>query len=441
MKKWIPILLVCVLSVLALCFGLLYFDQAAYGKTLEAENARLSEQVATSTNSIYYGLVNDLTDMQTSLCKLDAAATPELSVRLLADVWRLSSSALDALSRLPAAHGDAMGLNQFLVRTGDYAYTLLVAAQNGIVPSETDGKQLQAISNRCAELSEAVSTALSDGTLPTGHTDADGFYSQTEDEESITNYPTLLSDGPFSESNETATPLGLPENTVTEAEALSLIQTLFPDVSWQSDGRAEGKIATFDFSCTEEGNESSVSVTEQGGAILSFLKTPSSDQNEPPSDAESEALHRVAEDFLATLGYEEMHPSYAQYYNGAVVFNYAATQNGVVLYADLVKVTVDRNTKTVIGLDAQNYLFSHRTRELSPPLLTEEDARNAVKETIEIDAVTLALIPKSHKTEILCYECKGHIGETFYLVYIDAGSGAEVELFEVINSDEGDLVV
>ena len=75
----------------------------------------------------------------------------------------------------------------------------------------------------------------------------------------------------------------------------------------------------------------------------------------------------MAEDFLSTLGYEEMHPSYAQYYNGAVVFNYAATQNGVVLYADLVKVTVDRNTKTVIGLDAQNYLFSHRTRELSPP--------------------------------------------------------------------------
>lgn len=441
MKKWLTIAFSAVLTVGFLVMTALFLDSKAYGDSLEAENTVLREQAAANTNSIYLSLINDLNDMQTALSKLDAAATPALSVRLLADVWRLSSSAVDALSRLPAAHGDAMGLNQFLVRSGDYAYTLLVAVQDGVIPSETDAKQLHALSARCGELSSAVETALSDGTLPTEYTDADGFYSETEEEESIANYPTLLYDGPFSESSEQAEPLGLGEDTVLEADALKTLRALFPDLAWVSDGRTEGKIATFDFSCTDAAGECSASVTEQGGLLLSLLRQPSSDLDDPPSDAESEALHQVAEAFLAELGYEQMHPSYAQYYNGAVVFNYAATQDGVILYADLVKVTVDRSTKTVIGLDARNYLFSHHTRALAAPLLTEQDAKDAVSAALTLDSVALALIPISNTKEILCYECKGHIQDTFYIVYIDAISGAEVELYEIINSDEGDLVV
>ena len=60
---------------------------------------------------------------------------------------------------------------------------------------------------------------------------------------------------------------------------------------------------------------------------------------------------------------------------------------------------------------------------------------------LTIEAVTLALIPKCNTREVLCYECKCTKGETFFLVYINAQTGAEEEIFEVINSDEGDFVV
>ena len=136
-----------------------------------------------------------------------------------------------------------------------------------------------------------------------------------------------------------------------------------------------------------------------------------------------------------------MEPSYAQYYAGTVVLNYAAVQNGVILYADLVKVYVDRDTEQVIGLDAQNYRYHHCERMLSEPIMTEQDAQNCLSDTLTLEHTALALIPKSNTHEVLCYEFKCTRGETFFIVYINAQTGAEEEIFEVLNSDEGDLVV
>ena len=39
------------------------------------------------------------------------------------------------------------------------------------------------------------------------------------------------------------------------------------------------------------------------------------------------------------------------------------------------------------------------------------------------------------------YEFKATQNETFYIVYINALTGQEEQIFEVINSEEGDLVV
>jgi len=113
----------------------------------------------------------------------------------------------------------------------------------------------------------------------------------------------------------------------------------------------------------------------------------------------------------------------------------------VILYADLVKVYVDRITQAVIGLDAINYRFHHRERDLSSAILTEADAKNALSDALTLEHTALALIPKSNTREVLCYEFKCTRGETFFIVYVNAASGAEEEIFEVLNSDEGDLVV
>lgn len=427
-KIWLfglPAILLIGLAVMTVMF----FQQR---KTI-AEQQRV---IDAQTESAYHALSNDLNDLNVALSKLEAASTPARLSKSFSDIRRLSAGAVRALSLLPVAHANDAGLMQFLTRTGDYAETLMDRVLGGQMLSEDELNSLGELKACCAELSEWY-----DGECRAGEFPAPGGFYDERDEENITNYPSLLYDGPFSESSEEAEPLGLPEETVDEAEALRRASALFPDRALRLDGRTEGTIVTYDFSASDEKGELCVSITERGGLLLYFMGTPTGTKNDPPSDEESERLHAAASAYLEAHGFGRMEPSYAQYYAGTVVLNYAAVQSGVILYADLVKVYVDRDTQAIIGLDAQNYRFHHRERDFSDSILTEEDALATLSDTLTLEKISLALIPKSNTREVLCYECKCTRGETFFIVYINAQTGAEEEIFEVINSDEGDLVV
>ena len=427
-KIWLfglPAILLIGLAVMTVMF----FQQR---KTI-AEQQRV---IDAQTESAYHALSNDLNDLNVALSKLEAASTPARLSKSFSDIRRLSAGAVRALSLLPVAHANDAGLMQFLTRTGDYAETLMDRVLGGQMLSEDELNSLGELKACCAELSESY-----DGECRAGEFPAPGGFYDERDEENITNYPSLLYDGPFSESSEEAEPMGIPEETVDEAEALRRASALFPDRALRLDGRTEGTIVTYDFSASDEKGELCVSITERGGLLLYFMGTPTGTKNDPPSDEESERLHAAASAYLEAHGFGRMEPSYAQYYAGTVVLNYAAVQSGVILYADLVKVYVDRDTQAIIGLDAQNYRFHHRERDFSDSILTEEDALATLSDTLTLEKISLALIPKSNTREVLCYECKCTRGETFFIVYINAQSGAEEEIFEVINSDEGDLVV
>ena len=420
-------------AVLLIGFAVLGTSYLKQRETI-AEQQRL---LAAQTESAYRALSDDLYDLSVALSKTEAASTPARLSKSFAEIRRLSAGAARALSLLPVSYGDDSGLMQFLTRTGDFAETLLDRVLNGQMLTEDQLSALSDLRACCANLS-----ATYDGNVTSGSFPADkAFYGSETNEENLAQYPSLLYDGPFSESSEQAEPMGLSGEPIDEAEAVRRAQELFPDRTLRFDGRTEGTIVTYDFSADDGKGELCVSLTEQGGELYYFMGVPAGDRNEPPNDKESRRLHGAASAYLKEHGFGEMEPSYAQYYAGAVVLNYAALQDGVILYADLVKVYVDRETGRVIGLDAANYRFHHRQRDLEPPTLSEQDARERISDALSIEAVHLALIPKCNTREVLCYECKCKKDDTFFIVYINAQSGAEEEIFEVVNSDEGDLVV
>ena len=430
-KIWLfglPAILMIGLAVMTVTF----FKQR---KTI-AEQQRV---IDAQTESAYRALSNDLNDLNVALSKLEAAGTPARLSKSFADIRRLSAGAVRALSLLPVTQADDEDLMRFLTRTGDFAESLMDRVLSGQMLTEGQLGSLGELRTCCSGLAERYDGGCTSGSFPTAPDD--GFYGDGTDEENITNYPTLLYDGPFSESSEQAEPLGLPKQTVDETQAARIAADLFPDRSLVLDGRTESAIVTYDFSANDDRGELCVSITERGGLLLYFMGTPSGMKSDPPTDEESERLHKAASAYLAEHGFGKMEPSYAQYYAGTVVLNYAAVQNGVILYADLVKVYVDRDTQKVIGLDAQNYRFHHRERDLSRPIATEADAKNTLSDALTLEHTALALIPKSNTREVLCYEFKCTRGETFFIVYVNAETGAEEEIFEVLNSDEGDLVV
>ena len=59
----------------------------------------------------------------------------------------------------------------------------------------------------------------------------------------------------------------------------------------------------------------------------------------------------------------------------------------------------------------------------------------------ENDTARLALVPIGLKSEKLCYEFSGEYDGSTYYVYIDANTGRQVEMFKVIESTEGTLLM
>jgi germination protein YpeB len=130
-----------------------------------------------------------------------------------------------------------------------------------------------------------------------------------------------------------------------------------------------------------------------------------------------------------------MELSYSSRFEGILTANFAAVQDGVVLYPDLVKVQVSLADGTVIGLEAANYLMNHVNRALALPKLTEADAIGRIGGALTPVSARLCVIPEN-EAEFLCYEVRATSGADTFLAYIDAETGVERRLMQVI-SDEG----
>ena len=112
----------------------------------------------------------------------------------------------------------------------------------------------------------------------------------------------------------------------------------------------------------------------------------------------------------------------------------------MVLYPDLVKVQVSLRDGAVIGLEAGGYLRNHVARDLTLPALSQEEAVARLGGRLTAEEARLCVIPENAE-EYLCYEIQAFDESGEYLVYIDAQTGAERELFELISEENGTLVM
>ena len=428
------------LILAALAVGLII----ALVKLNESRESLEARQAAEQTRivNLYHRIDDDLNDVDVSLSKLSAASSPRQTVLLLGDVWRATGSAGAAMALLPLSHADRSEMSQFITRCGDYAHALMGRVLQGKALTDEDRKQLEDMRGTCAQIRQVAGEAIQTGDFVAPDNVDDGCYEQSQSEAAISEYPTLIYDGPFSESAENQAPKCDPGERITAQQAQTAAGRLFPGGRIGDAVYVPGALPVYELTVeTADRGEVSLSLTEQGGQLLSFMAAPKGDKNDPPSDEESRRLKEAALSFLQELGVEDPAAAYAQYYQGVAVLNFAPRQEGVILYSDLVKVYLDRETGEVMGLDARNYRLNHRRRDLARPRITEKQAAEYVSGSLQVEQIALALIPLTQQTEVLCYEFKATQNETFYIVYINALTGEEEQIFQVINSEEGDLVV
>lgn len=439
-KKWVRITAICLAC--AVLVGV-----SVYAIILHDQNRNLKNQMTAVYQKSFEELLTDMDSLQTKLYKLDAASGLNQYSMLLMDVWRQTGDTEGSISALPVSYAGTSTLTQFVNRTGDFCRGLLRKLSLGQRITEEEFEQVSALAASCGEVSDSLGQLYQQGYPGNAGFTENVFIPEDESAGNLDfsnqEFPRLTYDGPFSESTENKKPEGLEDRQVTYDEALAAAAKFMGvDASaLANDGEGNGKIPSFNFSGETDGQPFLISVTKQGGQVLWYRSDNGGGISAIPTDQKYQELTRVAQKFLVDKGYGQSASSYAQFYNGMAVINLAPVENDVVLYPDLVKVWVDISSNKVIGMDANNYLMSHKKRDFAEPQMDAMEAQKRITSDLMVSGTRLALIPLETNEEKLCWEFTGKIKDNDFIIYVNVETGLEEDILMIQHTNDGTLVM
>lgn len=427
--------------------------QKAIAENFKAEAAKLKADEAGMFEEAFTELVSSVYNMHINLSKLFVAETPAAIADTLNEIQRESGLCAGLMGHIPQSHIDAAELNAFLIRIGDYAGCLSNTVMRSRPLCDGDLKQLADVYEASEKIYAELAYRLENNEFPKENiTNAEFYFSNEENKpdsgsagaEEIKKFPTLIYDGPFSESAEKSEPRGAAGKRLDGAEALLKARKYISDENAELTlaSVSNGKIPSYDFEGKlTGGNAVDIGVSAQGGYLI-FMQTAASGEIEGlPSEDEKYELAQKGKDRLAAIGYTDMKPVSYQYYSGSALISYAASQNGIVIYNDLIKVWIDRANGKITGIDARDYLFSHIKREFPKKILDIKEVRRLLSPKLSVKDTQLALIPLTPLTEKLCYEFSCSYGGAEYAVYLDAVTGEEIKILRIIKDEKGEYAI
>lgn len=374
-----------------------------------------------------------MSDIEINLQKLLITSGAEQSVGLLSRTALLAQQVGNGLSRLPLEIDTAADCLKFTGQMGDYAISLAAQVSGGSMLSGEDEQRLSQLLAACRALNEYIAH------------NGDAVYgaklnaqSILPDDQQETVYPSLIYDGPFSDGRGGGMPKGLTGQRVAREEARQIAARAAGTTAdktrdaWDSGGAFEA----FGFTAQTPQGNINVQITGQGGHVLWMMP----EKAEFSKQKDRETCLNAAKVWLADVGFGEMEPCFVQEYDGMIVANFAAVQDGVLLYPDQVKVQVSMESGTVVGAECTQYLNNHKTREGLEPQLDREAALEMVSSRLAVRSSRLCLIP-AHEDERLCWGFEGDFQGAKYWVFIDAKTGETADLLRVIDTPQGETAV
>lgn len=409
---------------------------------------------------LFYDIRDHVERVQVSLSKALLATTKERNVLLFSQVMNEATQAKDKLAQLPISHVDTSATEKFLTQAADYSYFIIQKHMEGqeITPEQREAlKNIQLNTAAFNKELNNLSSSIIENNFLVGMANA-GRRNKGDEERSTNNLvtslanidkevakaPELIYDGPFADQMINRKPVGLTgKNVDLEGAKKAAIEFLGKNkvrniqAFEQGENMDDMRIPAYTFQVEDSNARDSVtyiSVSRQGGKVLNL--------NNPRSAGEKtltiEEGQQKALEFLESKGFKNMEPNYNLRYDGTVLYNFVYTQNGVTIYPDLIKVKVALDNGEIVGFDAAAYYLNHQERNLNQVSLTEAEARKMVKTDFDIDSIRLALIPKG-KNEVQCYEFKGKYDGADYIVYINAETGQEEQILQIIQNENGTL--
>lgn len=410
-------------------------------------------------DNIYTMSLNQLTDhvenVENFLAKASISSSSEAGAESLTEVWKEADIAVSYLSQIPLNVEQLNKTAKFLNQVSEYSYSLSRKNIDKEDLSQEDLDNIKMLHEYSVQLKEGlqnIEAEINIGSLSwkdLQNTENDyikqvdnlATISFTDIDNNFNEFEGLIYDGAFSEHIELAEKKGLPENEISEDEAEAKVKQIFNDKIKQINRKGkvdQGNIGVYQFEVTEnDGSMFNIAISIKGGKVVILNK----DRDVVEEKISREEANQIGKDFLNKIGFENMQESYFLVQENIITINYLYKQNEILVYPDLIKVKIAMDNGEILGIESTGYLNSHEERTDIIPEITIEKAKENLNKNLNIEAENLSIIPTEWKTEILCYEFKGKIDETEFLVYINAKTGKEENILVIRETPGGILTI
>ncbi|MBE6949543.1 MAG: germination protein YpeB [Ruminococcaceae bacterium] len=421
------------------------------------ENVRHERYIQHSYQHAFSELVTSMGEIDAALQKSVYATSPSMISAVCTQVYGKAMQAEMAMGELPFSCYELENTAAFITRVGDYAYSLSRNASSGEGYTDEEHDNLVSLAKSANLLSDNLTQLYGDiqsGSISvTEIAQADSSAEHTGDsiatlgdsfkliEQEFPEIPSLIYDGPFSEHiTDMESQILKDSENITEKEALEIAArfTGLKSSSLTLAGSREGDMPVYTINGRAYGGEITIEITKAGGHVSYY----SNNRDVGDSEMSSENAVEAAELFLSQHGYKSMEHTYWTTSDDIITINFAYSQNGVICYNDLIKVSVALDNGRVVGLESKGYIMNHHERDIPKEEIPREDAQKAVATDLKILSHGMAVIPTMGKNEVYCHEfkCENSDGR-HYIVYVNAITGNQENILILIEDESGTLTL
>lgn len=419
----------------------------AYGVSqVQANNYRVNLENVYKKN--FYNLLDSVNTAENDMAKLLASSSTTYQTKMLTSVAKSSNEAQISVSGLPLTEGDIFDMVKMINQIYGYTSTLSskVAKGEALTNSEIETledvyQNISVLKNQLNEFARKMQTGYS--ILDESLYNSDGTNNFTEIFTQMNDldvkYPTMIYDGPFSDSVVNSEIKGLTGSEVSEEVAKEKISKHFKNlVELNYEETTKGRFETYNFRAKNSDDEMLyIQVTKIGGNIL----TVSGAGSNGSANVSEEDAKNIAINFAKNNGIENAQVVWSDGLYDDLYLNIAPVQNGIILYPDLVKVKINLLTGTVVGYDSTSYFTNHTNRTLNQGGISASQAESKISSDFVLQKIRKALVPLDYNREVVCYEIEATKDENTYYFYINVEDGDTENILKVIQTDNGSLLM
>ena len=389
---------------------------------IETQYSRAFEQLGSSLNNI--SMAMQKTVYVSSAKKMGSLA---------AEIFSEAELAKSALSELPMGENNISTIYRFLSQVGNYALSVSKNITSENTVSDKQRAELKLLSDTAQTVTQVINDTGIEYNNPEQWAKAidqrlndvvseQGLASSlTELEENLSDYPTLIYDGPYSDHILEKQPLMTAAAAeYSKEDALAVARTVAGENNnLRFEDMQNGKIECYRF----VDSNVNITVSKRGGYVVYMRK------------------NRTVGKILEQMQITGMIDTYFYTDNGVCVINFAYLDGQTICYTDLIKVGVAMDTGEIMLLETAGYLTNHTDRAFQTLQITESQAAEKISSDLEVEKSSITLIPTEAGGEVRCYEflCKTQENQEI-LVYINALTLEEEQVYILLKTDGGTLV-